>query len=147
NLASRGCASLNSSLEATALCADKLAMGRHLRQQGISAVGGCTLREARQRWPGDATRRVIKPRWGAGCERTYVCEDAGHWPVVDDEDAWIVQPWVEGAAASCAVLVVDGQAHPLRVGAQWIAQDQGQLHYQGGRMALESAAAMAMATA
>lgn len=142
-LQARGCATLNSDLESTRLCSDKLALASALEAAGIKTPVTRILRGSSisqmTRFP-----VVIKPRRGAGSEWTFVCHDLSDVDAIPQWEDWIVQPRVQGVAASCAVIVHQGKATPLMAGMQ-IVQGDKRLHYRGGRLPLDSPAARELA--
>ena len=78
---------------------------------------------------------VVKPRFGAGCERTFLCRGRLDLDELPPHDDWIVQPLVEGVAASAAFLVNDSMIRPLQAGRQFIGGKH-QFFYHGGEMPL-----------
>ncbi len=140
HLESRGCPHLNSSLAATQLCSDKLLLMACLAEAGLPTPATSQYREQTlSRFP-----VVIKPRRGAGSEWTFVCHDAADVQAIPPWEDWIVQPLVKGTSASCAVIVRDGQAHPLPMGLQLI-EGSRRFHYRGGRLPLDSPAGRELA--
>ena len=101
--------SLNCSLEAIRLAADKWALNRWLEEAGISAV------ETRVWVPSESlpTRGVIKPRYGAGCEETFILGAGDPAPVLDPESSWVWQPWLVGEAVSLSLLAGESDAEVL----------------------------------
>ncbi len=85
---------------------------------------------AGQRW-------VVKPDDGAGCEETYVFDEASE--VIDwfhahpaQRMTHIIQPYVAGIAASICVLSYAGKVELLSCNYQYLVQHQHQLKYTGG---------------
>lgn len=143
NLESRGCETFNSSLTATRLCADKLTMSKTLEVAGVKTpvtrlLQGSAMTDM-ARFP-----MVVKPRRGAGSEWTFVCRDPGDVQSIPQWVDWIVQPYVEGIAASCSVIVHGDRVTPLIAGMQ-IVEGNKQLHYRGGRLPLDSPTACELA--
>jgi predicted ATP-grasp superfamily ATP-dependent carboligase len=140
NLQARSCRTLNSSLQATHLCADKFNLSFVLEKAGIATpVTHLFQKHLPARFP-----VVVKPRWGAGSEWTFVCHDQADFEAIPQLEDWIIQPLVKGVAASCAVMVVDGKVTPLAAGVQMIEGNK-RLHYRGGRLPLDSPAARDLA--
>lgn len=92
------------------LTGDKFALAEHLHRAGVPTPPPALLSGV-----------VVKPRFGCGCQDTFVLGGE-----------FIVQPHVPGTPAS--VLFLDGL--PLRPCTQNIARHQGRLSYQGGSVPL-----------
>lgn len=92
--------------DAVRLTADKLALADHLRRAGVPTPPVTRLSDF-----------VVKPRYGAGCQTTYVLHGE-----------FVAQPYVCGTAASVAF--VDGV--PLRACWQNMVEAAGKLTYTGG---------------
>lgn len=134
NLESRDCTTLNSTLAATRLCADKLLMADHLKNAGIPTPATMLLQNS----PDGQFPLVVKPRWGAGSEWTFVCHQHADMEAIPRWADWITQPLVAGMAVSCGVLVIDGKATALLPGEQ-IIQGSRRLHYRGGKLPVDAA--------
>lgn len=119
--------SLNCSLDAIRLAADKWALNRHLQAAGISAV------DTRVWNPSEPLpeRGVIKPRYGAGCEETFVLDAESRPPVLDSESPWVWQPWVPGEAVSLSLLAGEGEAEVLSCNRIHCENREGRLHVHG----------------
>ena len=119
--------SLNCSLEAIRLAADKWALNRHLRAAGIPAV------ETRVWDPSGPvpTQGVMKPRRGAGCEETFVLDADSRAPALDPESPWVWQPWVPGEAVSLSLLAGEGEAEVLSCNRIHCENREGRLHVHG----------------
>lgn len=114
--------------------ADKYALSKHLISMGVpTPVTMLGVTQAPPSWP-----VVVKPRYGAGCERTYPCRGPADVDQLPKHDDWIMQPLIPGMAASAAFLISDSAVRPLRAGQQFIVGKQ-QLFYHGGKMPLEPA--------
>ncbi len=128
---SSGVRSLGCEADAVRLVSDKYKLCEVLSRLGIpTPVTTLGLPEKLMNGP-----VVVKPRSGAGCERTFVChtvEDFSRLPRADD---WIVQPLIPGLASSVAFIVHNGKPRPLRAGEQFVRGRQ-QFFYHGGRMPL-----------
>jgi predicted ATP-grasp superfamily ATP-dependent carboligase len=88
------------------LTADKFALAEHLTRAGVPTPRTTLLHGS-----------VIKPRYGAGCQHTFLTYND-----------YILQPYLAGRAVSVAFL--DGK--PLRACMQNIVEVEGLLTYQGG---------------
>ena len=95
-----GRASLNCSIGAIRLTADKWALNRHLRTSGVAAVATDVWDPS---WP-LPDHGVIKPRYGAGCEDTFMLGADQRVPTLSPDGPWVWQPWVSGQAASLSLL-------------------------------------------
>lgn len=127
--------SLGCGVSAIGLCADKLATAEHLDLRGISTpTTWLGLR------PAVDTPVVVKPRWGAGCEDTYILQPNSDIEQLPDRTDWITQLYAPGRAVSASFLVRGGEVVPLRAGEQRI-EGQGKLAYSGGHMPLRGDAA------
>lgn len=123
--------SLGCSIESCVLCGDKLALAKHLRAKGIPTPVTALFRDVAEH----SLPCVVKPIDGAGCEDTIVCRTAAQFAGINRGEQLIVQPYVQGMAVSCSVLVRDGRVTPLLPGEQTITGDT-VLGYAGGRMPL-----------
>jgi hypothetical protein len=125
--------------EAIALCADKLALARHLGECNVPTIPArrCDFATARgSDLPRDGG--VVKPRFGAGSLNTYRVTDAGD--LKNAETAFragtspaepILQPFVSGSPLSIAAIVGAHGAELLPVCRQRIGGSK-RLHYDGG---------------
>lgn len=122
---------LGSMPEAIRLTADKLALASWWQERGVATPGTAqALNE-------EAV--VLKPRFGAGSQATFLlrvgvelARDAARreWP-----GEFIVQQYVEGQAASVALLMGERQTIPLLPGRQHLSDD-GRFRYLGGSLPL-----------
>jgi predicted ATP-grasp superfamily ATP-dependent carboligase len=85
---------------------------------------------------------VCKPRYGAGSQATFLVRRSESWPAIlhAAHAEWpagelIAQPFMEGCAASVALLLGPGQSVALCPAAQHLSGD-GRFHYQGGTLPL-----------
>ena len=116
--------SLNCSPEAISLAADKWALNHHLQAAGIPAVDT-------QVWiPAESppVRGVVKPRYGAGCEETFVLDVGSSTPALDPDGPWVWQPWVSGEAVSLSLLAGEGRAEVLSCNRIHCKNQEGRLH-------------------
>ncbi|MFQ3649951.1 MAG: ATP-grasp domain-containing protein [Gemmataceae bacterium] len=102
------------------LTADKHALAEHLSRAGVPTPPTTLLNGS-----------VIKPRYGAGCQHTFLTYND-----------YILQPHIPGMAASVAF--IDGK--PLRGCMQTIVEIGGLLSYQGGWCPLDAALEMRAVT-
>lgn len=119
--------SLNCSLEAIRLTADKWALNHRLQAAGVAAVDTRVWR------PGEppSAPGVVKPRYGAGCEETFVLEGESRPPVLDPDGAWVWQPWVPGEAVSLSLLVGERDVEVLSCNRIHCENREGRLHVRG----------------
>jgi tyramine---L-glutamate ligase len=133
--------------EAIALCADKLRLAEHLAQAGVPTLPTLPVESFRGPgaggWPdGWGETLVVKPRDGAGSQGIAVVRGRDEWlawkPGATGNE--IVQPFVEGASLSLAVLVAPsgsggepGRIEPLGLATQRLSRD-GRLSYEGGEL-------------
>lgn len=117
--------------EAVSVAASKLRCAQHLARQGVPAVPTVS---ADAEPPAAALGWVVKPDDGAGCEDTwYVAGREGlHSRVACGSDrSRVVQPWVEGIAASVSMLCREGLAQVLACNAQRVGRRHGALEAKG----------------
>lgn len=133
---------LGSDPAAVAMCSDKLSLSKRLRRACIATpltLAGLPSAEDFD----DLAPMVIKPRFGAGCEDTFVVQHADDLRLLPKRDDWIAQPRVPGTAASAAFIVNQtGHVQPLRAGLQKVASGAEstrgvhRLAYSGGKLPL-----------
>lgn len=135
---------LNCSAKTIGLCGDKLELSRHLAKRGVAtpparaADAGVLLDAIGESLRVMGGAYVIKPRDGAGCESTFVCRVHAEAEALRSRlsgEQWIVQPFVEGIAASVSFIADGEQARPLLAGRQLI-EGGHELHYLGGELPL-----------
>jgi tyramine---L-glutamate ligase len=133
--------------EAIALCADKLRLAEHLAQAGVPTLPTLPVESFRGPgaggWPdGWGETLVVKPRDGAGSQGIAVVRGRDEWLVrcANTPGNEIIQPFVEGASLSLAVLVAPsgsggepGRIEPLGLATQRLSRD-GRLSYEGGEL-------------
>lgn len=113
------------STETIALCSDKLATARHLRQQGLPVIDTRTADQPRP----DSEWVVWKPRDGAGSLGISTASP-DHPPPHPD---YVVQPLLAGRHVSVAVLCGEAHTISLPVAEQHLSSN-GHFTYQGGRV-------------
>lgn len=134
-----GGTSLNSSTAAISLCSDKLRLARRLEEADIATLPTEQLRSTTGT-PADFPV-VVKPRFGAGSQDTFLVETTRRFDEVrlrfSDEPArqGIVQPFVKGMAVSIAVFI-DGEGRATDVGpvVEQLLSVDGRFTYLGGRI-------------
>lgn len=120
NIASARTRLLGCDVEATTLCSDKLRLATYLAEAGIPTISTEAFEPASQPDPvenGDAAFPcVIKPRDGAGSLLTFKASDSDELVAMSnqlrtggDGFSFVRQPFIEGAAISCAAIVTAGQ--------------------------------------
>jgi len=133
NVCNLGC-----SVESAACCGDKMRMAKVMEQFAVPSPP-----VSRLDFSGDIRLPVVvKPRFGAGCEDTFVCCDAHTLRELSDRygdrvDQWIIQPWHEGLPVSASFIVHDRKCIALRAGEQ-LFTGSSQIHYEGGCLPLKS---------
>lgn len=123
---------LGSSPDAIGVAASKHATACALERTGVPAIPAFRLHEARQSAPHPW---VAKPDDGCGCETTRV------FPTLQAASAWVaerpnphrfvLQPYVQGEAASLSALARDRRAWLLSVNRQCIELEDGALRFAG----------------
>ncbi|QDU36917.1 carbamoyl phosphate synthase-like protein [Maioricimonas rarisocia] len=130
--------SLNSTLDAIALTSDKLRLFEHLRAAGVPKIPTQSLQNLGE----PEFLCVVKPRFGAGSEETFVVTDAAAFRQVSatvDADEMIVQPFVSGTPCSVgAFFDQGGRLLTLLPPAAQHLSDDGRLKYAGGHCPLET---------
>jgi predicted ATP-grasp superfamily ATP-dependent carboligase len=121
---------------AVALAASKLATAVHLAARGIAVVPTVPTEAAlHEDLPAAPNGWVAKPDDGAGAESTRLfCrrDDMQRWlAAAPERDSFVVQPYVEGLAASLSVLCQDGRAWLLSCNRQEIAIENGAFRFCG----------------
>jgi predicted ATP-grasp superfamily ATP-dependent carboligase len=116
-----------------AQCSDKFALATRLRRACIATprtLAGIPTGEELA----DMLPMVVKPRFGAGCEDTFVIHHESEIAELPARDDWIAQPLIPGTAASAAFIVKhDGSVLPLRAGLQKIARGSDETTPSGAR--------------
>jgi predicted ATP-grasp superfamily ATP-dependent carboligase len=131
---------LNCSPAAIALCSDKLQLAEHCLAHGVPTIPTRLVN-----WSKEVNNQhvyVIKPRDGAGCDRTFLVRGSGGWhraqaQYAQNHSAAIQQPLCAGRPVSVA-----GLFHPAGIELFPVAeQDIGcggafgnQYHYRGGNL-------------
>jgi len=123
---------IGSSVAAVALTSSKYLTCRHLLTAEIPAVPTYKLDE----WPQVAGRWVIKPDDGAGCEDTVLfdaVQAAQEW-LRGRAATHVIQPLLQGRAASLSVLCKHGSAWLLSCNMQQIIIENGRFIYGGSTL-------------
>jgi predicted ATP-grasp superfamily ATP-dependent carboligase len=116
--------------DAVRMAASKYATARHLAQHGIPVAP--TLLPADFK-PQDGCY-VVKPDDGAGCEDTRLFDSCGelrNWLEQGRQTSHVIQPWLDGEAASLSMLCLAGKAQLLSCNRQWIEVVDDHIHYRG----------------
>lgn len=119
--------------DSVAIAASKLATARHLARHGVDVVPTCT---GAGFMPTHGPH-VAKPDDGAGCEDARVFDDPAQmmeWLAQGRLQSHVIQPWLEGEAASLSLLCLHGQACLLSCNRQLIEVDAGRIHYRGSQL-------------
>lgn len=126
-----GVRSLNCQPEAARLCGDKLALAECLKGSRVPTPTTFLLPD------NDALQMplIIKPRLGAGCEETWLCQSTSDLENLPSRNDWIVQPRVPGLAASCGLIIHGPHVQALLPGQQNIMTGR-KLRYDGGCLPL-----------
>ena len=133
-LADLGATALGCLPEAAQLCGDKLTAGRHLSAAAIPTPATELL--CKETYDPDWTSPVVvKPRYGVGCDDTFICRTPADLAALNSAEELIVQTFVPGLAASCSLIVHGSKVTPLLAREQFVRGD-GKLTYQGGRIPL-----------
>lgn len=129
NLRLLGCSS-----KVIAACSDKLAMFETLQNAGITTPATRLLRDVETL---DAPS-IVKPRFGAGCQRTRLLRPGTRLSASSFDEPMIVQSVAQGTHCSAAFMTGSGVVRPLRAGLQKIGLNQqtGEVIYEGGKQPL-----------
>ncbi|MBI1832864.1 MAG: ATP-grasp domain-containing protein [Planctomycetes bacterium] len=129
---------LGSLPDAIRLTGDKLATARYWQERGVPHPATAqTFADIPPPW-------VLKPRFGAGSQATFLIRDNSHreeclqaarreWPAGE----LVVQSYVAGFAASVALLIGPEQTTPLQPARQHLSSD-GRFRYSGGSLPIPS---------
>lgn len=117
--------------ETVAMCGDKLATYRRLRDHGLPVVETLPLLGlAESPFP----LGVIKPIDGVGCEGNRIIEDSRQFQAaiagLEDAGRYLIQPMCHGQAASLSCLFERGRSWVLCRNHQQIAVENRQFHLQ-----------------
>jgi predicted ATP-grasp superfamily ATP-dependent carboligase len=129
-----GCRLLGPAPDAVALTADKLALARHLERAGVPTPETVPAMQSVIGYPRGPW--VVKPRYGAGSQETYLLTDDHPIAVVkvpgdSPFGEPLVQRFVPGRPASVALLIGPRQTVALAPAWQDLSDD-GRFHYRGG---------------
>jgi predicted ATP-grasp superfamily ATP-dependent carboligase len=143
---------LGSAPDAVRLTADKLALAQHWHARGVPTpltqvwraggvsplMAGSRDQEAKAPRSPDAPV-VVKPRHGAGSMATFLLRSPADLPLLAESECpraeFIVQSYIDGLAASVALLMNGSTALPLVPAAQHLSGD-GRFRYEGGALPL-----------
>ena len=124
---------IGSGPETVALVASKRRTAAHLAAAGLPVVPTSRLDA---KLPTGADGWVVKPDSGAGAEETWYLETRGALEAwirdCPDPDRFVVQPYVEGSAASLSLLCQAGEAWVLACNSQVVSVQDGSFRYHGG---------------
>jgi predicted ATP-grasp superfamily ATP-dependent carboligase len=128
---------LNSTPQAIRLTADKLQLANHFEQRRIPTPTACQLPSRPRTFPA-----VLKPRYGAGSQATFLVNDEAELQRSLDQaraeefaGEFIVQPFAAGLPASVAMLLGPCGHVMLWPAAQHLSTD-GRFRYLGGTVPL-----------
>lgn len=125
-LAASGKPVLASTPEAILIATSKLETARRLAAADVQHIPTYPLAET----PDIPGARITKPDDGAGCDATFLWP-AGVPATPEATEGVVIQPYVEGEAASLSVLVQEGEARLLTVNRQHIMVQDGRLSLSG----------------
>jgi tyramine---L-glutamate ligase len=117
-----------------AVFSDKMATYLALKAADIATIDSYALNEIKAL---TESRYIVKPIDGAGCSETYffAClKDLSRWLVNSADDTkqgYIVQPFIEGIAASISCLMQKGVVYVLSCNQQLISFEHNQLQFNG----------------
>ncbi len=127
---------INSDDRFVALTSDKHATAVWLTEKGIPAAAGSIVqgRTAHQvEFTPTEFPIVVKPVDSAGCDRTLVINSKDGWSSFPwDDSTFRIEPWIEGCAASVAILFGPRRSISLAPCLQHIERQNGRLYYCGG---------------
>jgi predicted ATP-grasp superfamily ATP-dependent carboligase len=136
---------------AIALCTDKLRLATHLHDAGIPTIPTWLLdltAGMSSATTGDMAQFpiVVKPRDGAGSQKTWLVRDASELERIADElraasatREFIRQPYIAGRAASVALVFSPSRREvEILVPAEQRLSGDGRLRYEGGRVPLRN---------
>ena len=106
-------------VEAIRLCADKLQTYERLKNAGVPTIATSLFSGQNPGYP-----FVVKPRFGAGCESTFVYRTEEDSTSVVRSDNLIVQPFVVGQTFSVAA---------VKTNADWVVLPPVRQHIEGAR--------------
>jgi len=129
------CVLIGSSPAAVSLATSKRATAERLAEDGITVVPTVSAATAlRDGLPPARDGWVVKPDDGAGAEATQLFrrpDDVLRWLESTPKRNLIVQPYIEGTAASLSMLCQNGQARLLSCNRQDIALESGAFRFRG----------------
>ncbi len=121
---------------AVALAASKLATAELLAAHGIAVVPTVPLEAAlHDDLPAAPSGWVVKPDDGAGAESTWLFRRRDDMRrrlgAAPERDNFVIQPYVEGVAASLSVLCQNGCSWLLSCNRQEVVIENGEFHFRG----------------
>lgn len=117
-------------IETIRICADKLKTYEYLEAAGVPTVTTSLFTGEK---PGVRFPFVLKPRYGAGCEGTFVVRHEQDFVRVRSGEGLVIQPFVTGSSFSAAAVRTDSGWQLLPLVHQHI-QGVQQLEYMGGTL-------------
>lgn len=115
---------LNSSVDSIKLTADKYACYKHLHQYAIEQIPSYKMDELDDSLKeNSANKYIIKSKDGVGCEDLMILNNLnhiGHTFFSLEKDNYIIQPFIQGRAASLSLLCWDGDCLLLTANEQCI---------------------------
>lgn len=114
------------------ITASKTVMASYLVSHGLPVVPAGALETSTI--PASTSGWVVKPDDGAGCEDTYYFNDKAaleNWSEQQTKTGFILQPYIEGTAASLSLLCRNGQAWVIAVNQQRITIREGVVRCEG----------------
>ena len=116
------------------LTSEKLVTYRMLQQASIDTIPTYTI----ENWPQSPGRWLTKPNNGAGCEDTVLfntANDLADWlEQYNKQSSHVIQPYIEGIAASISCVMHKGRAQVLSCNTQMISVEHNQLSFNGSQI-------------
>ena len=133
-----GCRVIGCESETVTVAGSKRATAVHLAEAGLPVVPTRPLAE--RETPGQSVAGadgwVVKPDDGAGAEETRFFASRGEldrWATdCGEPERFVIQPYVEGSAASLSLLCQGGEAWVLACNSQIVSVEDGAFRYHGG---------------
>lgn len=136
----QGATHIGPSAQAVRLASNKLVLYRRLAEAGLPVPGTWPASEAETALREVGFPLVAKPVQGAGCEGVGLVTCVAELNEIlkrvgQTGEAFILQEYVEGTAASASILCATGCARPLSLNRQNVRVD-GSFEYEGGQLPL-----------